>query len=70
MSNIQIINAFKEIPPEQPLILPFNPDQINFQPPIVIIPLTDSMLVEGRPLILLCKIIGKPIPKVYTLKFF
>lgn len=63
----QTINpdAFKNL--EQPL---FNIPESNsaevldMQPPIVIIPLTDTTLVELEPVILSCKIIGKPIPKV------
>ena len=42
-------------------------DELNVQPPVVIIPLTDTLVVEEEPLVLSCKIIGNPKPKVVLL---
>ncbi len=39
-------------------------DALNLQPPVVIVPLTDTRIVEERPTFLSCKIIGNPRPKV------
>ncbi len=39
-------------------------DNDNLQPPKVIVPLQDLELNEGEPVMLMCKIIGKPKPKV------
>lgn len=36
----------------------------NLQPPRVIVPLQDLQLTEGGPVLLVCKIEGKPKPKV------
>ncbi len=42
-------------------------DNENLQPPKVIVPLQDLELNEGEAVILMCKIIGKPKPKVINL---
>ncbi len=39
-------------------------EALNVQPPIVIVPLSDTRIVEERPTFLSCKIIGNPRPKV------
>jgi predicted DNA-binding antitoxin AbrB/MazE fold protein len=39
------------------------------EPPVVIIPLQDLQLKEGEAVLLVCKIEGKPPPKVSSLKF-
>lgn len=39
-------------------------DNENLQPPKVIVPLQDLQLKEGEPCMLVCKIEGKPKPKV------
>ncbi len=39
-------------------------DNENLQPPKVIVPLQDLQLNEGEAVLLMCKIIGKPKPKV------
>lgn len=39
-------------------------DNENLQPPRVIVPLQDLQLKEGEPVFLICKIDGKPKPKV------
>ena len=60
-------DAFKylENPPTQPV--PHDEDNENLEPPRVIIPLQDLQLKEGEPVLLLCKIDGKPKPKVSSL---
>ena len=42
-------------------------DPINFQPPVVIIPLHDILVTEEKPVTISCKIIGNPKPKVFQL---
>jgi hypothetical protein len=41
---------------------------LELQPPIVIIPLKDTKIVEETPVELLAKIIGNPKPKVFSIK--
>jgi hypothetical protein len=38
--------------------------KLNLSPPVVIIPLQDAKILEEQPLVLTCKIIGNPKPKV------
>jgi hypothetical protein len=48
-------------------------DYENLQPPKVIVPLQDLQLNEGEAVLLMCKIIGKPNPKVkyfYIILFY
>jgi hypothetical protein len=39
-------------------------EALNPQPPLVVVPLTDAIIMEERPTFLACKIIGSPRPKV------
>lgn len=58
-------DAFKNL--DTPVV-PVTPDvdeSLELQPPIVIIPLVDKLIKEEVPVELMCKIIGKPKPKVY-----
>lgn len=63
-------NAFKNL--DTPSMGPaaqtgvYNPDDSQpLQPPVVIIPLTDTKITEEQPTQLTCKIIGNPKPKVH-----
>lgn len=61
-------DAFKYL--EKPLGKPRDTDDEvdNPEPPRVIIPLKDMLLKEGEPVLLICKIDGKPKPKVIIFK--
>lgn len=53
---------------EQPVArkpLDVDDDSENLMPPKVIVPLQDLQLKEGEPVFLICKIDGKPKPKVF-----
>lgn len=58
-------DAFKflENPPLRKA-LDIDEENENLQPPRVIVPLQDLQLKEGEPVFLICKIDGKPKPKV------
>ena len=60
-------NAFKnlDLPPLTNLPDSNLDDVLDPQAPIVIIPLTDSLVYEEEPLLLSCKIVGNPKPKVF-----
>lgn len=61
--------AFKFL--EQPVLRKPSLDEAEEnQPPTVIIPLHDIKLTEGEPVMLMCKIDGKPRPKVSARIFF
>lgn len=66
----QTINpdAFKKLDDLEHLPVQIAEDIINPEPPIVIIPLTDLIIVEEKPISLTCKIYGNPKPKVAFFK--
>ncbi len=59
-------DAFKYLdnPPNRPGVRETDDENDNLQPPKVIVPLKDMELKEGEPVLLICKIEGKPKPKV------
>lgn len=67
VDNTPMVNpeAFKYLE-NPPVRKPHQVDEENenLQPPQVIVPLQDLQLKEGEPVLLVCKIIGKPKPKV------
>lgn len=41
-------------------------DDVRYQPPVVIIPLQDTLVTEEKPVVISCKIVGNPKPKVFA----
>ena len=59
-------DAFKYLENPQPMrsVRDTDDESDGMQPPVVIVPLKDMELKEGEPVLLICKIEGKPKPKV------
>jgi hypothetical protein len=57
-------DAFKNLDAPMQHIMPDLDENLELQPPLVIIPLNDKLIREELPVELLCKIIGNPKPKV------
>lgn len=62
MVNPEAFRFLENPPQKKPLDV--DEDNENLQPPRVIVPLQDLQLKEGEPVFLICKIDGKPKPKV------
>lgn len=62
MVNPEAFRFLENPPLKKPLDV--DDDAENLQPPRVIVPLQDLQLKEGEPVFLICKIDGKPKPKV------